>query len=173
MDKIKLEKIIKKVNDFPKKGITFYDITSILMNHEAFKYCIDWFEKEINKQEIDTIVAIESRGFIFGSILAHRLKKKLILARKPNKLPRETISAKYELEYGSDELSIHKEDIKTANKIAIIDDLVATGGTIHCCLKLLSKVNKKPSMLLTIINIKELNNIKNKKEFTFKSLIEY
>lgn len=125
-----IDAAIHKVPNFPKEGILYYDITSLLANPEAFSYCIDKMVERYKKAKFDAIASIESRGFLFAAPLAKAIQKPLILIRKAGKLPRETHSCKYKTEYGEAEIEVHKDDIKKGQKFLVIDDLLATGGTM-------------------------------------------
>lgn len=125
-----LDKSIRRVPDFPKPGIMFYDVTSIFTNPPVFKYCIDKMVEFCKEKNIDGIAGIESRGFLFAAPLAEKLGIPLVLIRKKGKLPGKTYNCKYSLEYGTAEIEVHKADIKAGEKILVIDDLIATGGTL-------------------------------------------
>jgi len=125
-----LDQAIRRVPDFPTPGILFYDITGVLVKPEAFKYCLDEMAKLYENAEIDAVAGVESRGFVFAAPLAERLGVPLILIRKKGKLPGNTYGCKYALEYGTAEIEVHKADIKAGEKILVIDDLIATGGTL-------------------------------------------
>ena len=131
--------LVRDIVDFPKKGILFYDITSILTNPKAFKFCIDKMVDYYKELKIDAVAGVESRGFVFASPLAERLGIPLILIRKKGKLPGETYSCKYSLEYGTAEIEVHKADIKEGSNILVIDDLIATGGTLQASKKLMEQ----------------------------------
>ena len=140
-----IENKIRNIPDFPKKGIQFKDITPILKDPLCFDFIIDCFFNEYKNKKINSIVGIESRGFIFGAPLAIKMKIPFVLARKPGKLPYKTISQEYDLEYGKDSLEIHEDSINQNDKVLIIDDLIATGGTVLACKKLIKKLsNKEP-----------------------------
>ena len=134
-----LDKAIRKVPDYPKKGIVFFDITSILTNPEAFIYCIDKMVEIYRDKEIDAVAGIESRGFIFASPLAAKLNIPLILVRKAGKLPGETWREDYKLEYGEAAVEIHKTDVPVGGNVLLIDDLIATGGTLKASRSILEK----------------------------------
>lgn len=134
-----LDSSIRRIPDFPKKGILFYDITSILTNPKAFKFCIDKMIDYYKELKIDAVAGVESRGFVFASPLAERLGVPLILIRKKGKLPGATYSCKYSLEYGTAEIEVHKADIKEGSNILVIDDLIATGGTLQASKKLMEQ----------------------------------
>src|SRR3954447_11231717 len=124
-----LKKLIREVPDFPKQGILFYDITTLLKDKTGFATLIDALAEHYMKNRVDIVVGIEARGFIFGPALAYRLNAGFVPVRKPKKLPAETVKWTYDLEYGSDTLEIHKDAIKPGQRILIVDDLLATGGT--------------------------------------------
>lgn len=125
-----LDSVVRKIPDFPKPGILFYDITGILVEPKAFKLCIDEMAKRYSALKIDAVAGVESRGFVFAAPLAERLGIPLILIRKKGKLPGKTYSCKYALEYGTAEIEVHQADIKPNQKILVVDDLIATGGTL-------------------------------------------
>ncbi len=125
-----LDSVIRKVPDFPKKGVLYYDITGILSVPEAFRYCIDRLEDLCKGRKIDAIAAVEARGFVFAAPLAERLSLPLILVRKPGKLPNKTYKKHFDLEYGSDMVCVQEVDIVPGNNVLLVDDLIATGGTL-------------------------------------------
>jgi len=131
-----LKKMIREVPDFPKKGILFYDITTLLKDKVGFATLIDALSEHYLNEKIDTVLAIEARGFIFGPALAYRLNAGFVPIRKPGKLPAETVRLTYDLEYGKDNLEIHKDAIKPGQRVIIVDDLLATGGTANACARL-------------------------------------
>ena len=137
---MELAKYIRTVANWPKEGIMFRDITTLLSNPEGFKLCMDQLLDHYRKLNFDKVVAIESRGFLFASVIARELEKGLVLIRKPGKLPAETVSEEYQLEYGTDKIEIHRDALNQDEKVIVIDDLLATGGTalaaIHLCEKL-------------------------------------
>ncbi|RMF43499.1 MAG: adenine phosphoribosyltransferase [Planctomycetota bacterium] len=136
-----LRNYIRDIPDFPKPGILFKDITPLLASPEAFSAAIDRLTARYENQQIDAVVAAESRGFIFGAPLALRLSAAFVPVRKPGKLPFDTHSHSYDLEYGSDTLEIHQDALTPGARVVVVDDLLATGGTLHACLKLLEKFN--------------------------------
>ena len=152
-----LESLIETYNDFPKKGIAFKDILGIIQNPEVFRELILKMSSNKVIKNCDAIISIEARGFIFGSAISFQASKPMIVARKPGKLPGELIMENYFLEYGESTLSLQKDSIKKFNSYAIVDDLLATGGTIECVAKLISKSGKKVSGLLTVVELLELN----------------
>ncbi|MDP7421544.1 MAG: adenine phosphoribosyltransferase [bacterium] len=135
-----LKKLIRDVPDFPKPGIIFKDITTLLLEPAAFKKVIDIMADHYNREKIDKIIAVESRGFIFGAALSYRMGIGFILARKPGKLPAATVKEMYDLEYGQDAIEVHADSISNGERILIVDDLLATGGTAQACGKLVEKL---------------------------------
>lgn len=168
-----LDKIIRKVPDFPKKGILFYDITSIFVNPEAFRYTISEMINKFGKEKVDGVVAIESRGFLFGACFAEKLGLPLVLARKKGKLPGKTISESYDLEYGSATLEIHESDLTRGKRWLIVDDLIATGGTIEAVAKMIEKVDAKVSGVFAVIGLPFLNYEKKIGKYNPVTLINY
>ncbi len=148
---------IRDVLDFPVKGIVFKDITTAVKDGETLRLIINYLTDKFKDQNIDYVAAIESRGFIFGSILAYNLGAGFILIRKPGKLPAETISQEYKLEYGTDMVQIHKDAIEKGKNVLIIDDLLATGGTVSAACKLISKTGANITAIAFVIELAELN----------------
>jgi len=148
-----LDGAIRKIPDFPKKGILFYDITSVLTSPPAFQFCIDRALKLFGGSGIDAIAAIESRGFIFGAPIALKLGVPLILIRKKGKLPGETYSKSFTLEYGEDTIEVHKSDIKAGMNILLIDDLIATGGTLKAAAELLQQGGATLEAIFAVIGL--------------------
>ena len=153
----RIKKSIRNVSDFPKPGIQFKDITTLLQNLDAFGETIDFFYNTFKNENIDVIVGIESRGFIFAAPLSLKLGCKFALARKPGKLPYNTISEEYELEYGTDAIEIHKDAIRKGDRILIVDDLLATGGTANATGSLVKRLNGKIISYAFVIELVELN----------------
>ena len=147
---------IRIVPDFPKKGIMFRDITTLLKDPVAFGQVIDYFAERYERKNIDKILAIESRGFIIGGALADRLGKSFVPARKPGKLPAKTVKAEYELEYGKDSLEIHEDAINSGDNVLIIDDLIATGGTIKAAIELVKRLNGNVVECAFIVELADL-----------------
>lgn len=156
-----LDKAIRRVPDFPKKGILFYDITSIFTNPAAFKFCLDSFEEKykplVESGEITAIAGAESRGFLFAAPLADRLSLPMILIRKKGKLPGEVYRQSYSLEYGTAEIEIHKADVKPTDKVLLIDDLIATGGTLNAGKKLFEVAGASVTAICGVIGLPDLN----------------
>ena len=155
----RIKKSIRNVPDFPKPGIQFKDITTLLQNLDAFGETIDFFYNTFKNENIDVIVGIESRGFIFAAPLSLKLGCKFALARKPGKLPYNTISEEYELEYGTDAIEMHKDAIIDGDRVLIVDDLLATGGTANATGSLVKRLNGKIISYAFVIELVELNGI--------------
>ena len=170
-----LKKFIRSIKDYPKKGILFRDITTLIKNPEAFNYVNDKIIKISKKIQFDKISAIESRGFIFASSLSYALKKPLILLRKKNKLPAETHSIDFKLEYGEATIEVHKDSIDKGDKILVIDDLIATGGTAEAAAKLIEISGGTVAGFIFVINLFDLpgNNLLKQKGYKTESLVEF
>ena len=170
-----LSKYIRSIKDYPKKGILFRDITTLIKDKNAFKECIDQLTKIVKNLEFDKIAAIEARGFIFASAVSYNLSKPLILMRKKNKLPAETHSVEFELEYGKATIEIHKDAVNKNEKIIIIDDLIATGGTAEAGARLVEKSNGQVSGFVFVISLFDLGGKKflQKKGYKVFSLIDF
>ena len=147
-----LKKYIRSIPDYPKKGILFRDITTLIKNSEAFKYTNDKIIELSKKIQFDKVAAVESRGFIFASAVSYQLSKPFVLLRKKNKLPAETHSVDFELEYGKATIEVHKDSISENEKILIIDDLIATGGTAEAAAKLVEISGGKVAGFIFVIN---------------------
>ena len=165
-----IESYISKIPDYPKPGILFYDISTLIFNNNAFSSTIDKLIDITKNYEFDLVASIDARGFLFGSVIAHQLNKGLIMVRKKNKLPGKTISFEYELEYGTDTLEINV-DAKN-KKFLLVDDLLATGGTANAALELIKKAGGETSCFLSLIELTFLNGKKNI-SVPIKSLIQY
>ena len=172
---MKLENTIRSIPNYPKKGILFRDITALLENKKAFNFAIKKMKAISNKFKFNKIAAIESRGFIFASVLSYLSKKPLILLRKKNKLPGKTHSQKFKLEYGYDTIEIHKSSLKKGDKVLIIDDLIATGGTALAAEKLVEKTKSKVAAFIFLIDLYDLpgNKKLNSKGYKTFSLIRF
>jgi len=170
-----LKKYIRSIQDYPKKGILFRDITTLIKDKNAFKNCIDQMSEILNKLNYDKIAAIESRGFIFASPLSYNLTKSHILLRKKNKLPAERYSVDFELEYGKATLEIHKDSINPKEKVIIIDDLIATGGTAEAAAKLVEKSGGEVAGFVFVINLFDLGgkDLLEKKGYKCFSLLDF
>ena len=172
---MELSKYIRSIRDYPKKGILFRDITTLIKNKEAFRETINQLSELSSKIKFDKLVAIESRGFIFASALSYNLSKPLILARKKGKLPADTFSQDFVLEYGKATIEIHKDSINKNDSVLIIDDLIATGGTSEAAAKLVEKSGGKVAGFIFVINLYDLGGIKKLKEKGYEvfSLIDF
>ncbi|MCK4233115.1 adenine phosphoribosyltransferase [candidate division WOR-3 bacterium] len=168
-----LKKYIRNVPDFPKKGIVFRDITTLLLDGYAFHCSINLFLEELKDKQFDKIAAIESRGFILGGALANRLQKGLILIRKQGKLPAKTIKEEYKLEYGTDAVEIHEDAIQKDDKVVIIDDLLATGGTALSSCRLIEKLGGKIESVLFLIELSFLKGREKLQGYPINSFINY
>ena len=169
----KLEEYITSINDFPIKGIIYRDVTSVLEDKDGLKLAIDSMQVLIKNIDFEVVVAPESRGFIFGMPIAYNLNKGFVPVRKPGKLPREVISQDYELEYGSSTLQIHKDAIKKGDRVVIIDDLMATGGTTKAIVKLVEKLGGKVVLICSLIELVDLNARELLKDYNIKSCVKY
>ena len=170
-----LKEYIRSIVDYPKKGILFRDITTLIKDTRAFNYSIDKIIEISKEIKFDKVAAIESRGFVFASVVSYKLNKPLIMMRKKNKLPAERYSVDFELEYGTATLEIHKDSINKNENILIIDDLIATGGTAEAGAKLVKISGGNVAGFIFIINLFDLGGNKKlqKKSFFTKSLIEF
>ena len=168
-----LKKLIRNVKDYPKKGVVFRDITTLLKNGKAFKKAVDQLYKRCEGKKIDLVVAVESRGFILGGALANRLGVGFVPVRKFGKLPADRIEQKYDLEYGTDSLEIHKDAVKKGQKVLIVDDLLATGGTLRAACKLVEKLGGKVVGILILIELSFLKGTEKLQNYELFSLIKY
>ncbi len=170
-----LKKYIRSIQDYPKKGILFRDITTLIKNKDAFKETINQIAKIASKIKFDKIAAIESRGFIFASALSYSLSKSLVLMRKKGKLPAERYSEDFELEYGEATIEIHKDSIDKDDSTIIIDDLIATGGTAEAAAKLVEKSGGKVAGFIFVIDLFDLGGVKKleSKGYKVNSLIKF
>jgi len=168
-----LKKHIRSIKDFPKKGIMFRDITTLLKEPKAFNKALDELLSFTDQVKIDKVVGIESRGFIFGSVIAQKLGVGFIPARKPGKLPAETESAIYQLEYGEDKIEMHKDAINPGNKVLLHDDLLATGGTAEAVTKLIERLGGEVVQISFLIELSFLNGRDKLTGYDIKSLIMY
>lgn len=168
-----LDKVIRKVPDFPKPGILFYDVTSIFTNPEAFKFVIDSMVGLYENEKIDGIISIESRGFLLGACFAYNKGIPLVLARKKGKLPGKTISQSYLLEYGSATLEIHEADLIPGKRWLIIDDLIATGGTLEAVASMIERVGAEVAGIFSVIGLPFLKYSEKVGRYNPKTLINY
>ncbi len=170
-----LKDYIRSIQDYPKKGILFRDITTLIKNEKAFKECINQIVERTKEFKIDKIAAIESRGFVFASAVSYILDKPFILLRKKNKLPAETHSVDFELEYGTATIEVHKDSIKENDSVLIIDDLIATGGTAEAASRLIEISKGKVGAFIFVINLFDLggSDMLIEKGFKVENLIEF
>ena len=173
IDETKLRGLIRDVPDFPKKGILFKDITTLVKNREALHNTTDYCAKRYADKKIDLVAAIEARGFIFGGALAYKLGCGFVPIRKPNKLPAAKLRREYELEYGTDALEIHSDAVKKGERVLIIDDLLATGGTCLAAANLVSDLGGTVAGLLFIIELTFLKGREKLKGYDIHSLLTY
>lgn len=166
MIKTKIDQVVRTVPDFPKKGISFKDITPLLLDCNLTDEIIDSFVEELNGLDVDAVVGVESRGFLFGFLLANKLRVPFVPVRKVGKLPGETLRYKYNLEYGSSEVEIHKEDINEGWNVLIHDDLLATGGTAVASAELISQLNANVTAFAFVIELGFLNGKDRLKEYS-------
>ena len=166
---------IRSIPDYPKKGILFRDITTLIKNENAFIKCIDEIVEKSKKFKFDKIAAIEARGFVFASAVSYILKKPFILLRKKNKLPADTYSVNFRLEYGQASMEIHKDSINKSDSVLLIDDLVATGGTAAAAAKLIEISKGKVAGFIFVINLFDLGGSNNltRKGYKIENLIEF
>jgi adenine phosphoribosyltransferase len=168
-----IEHAIRKVPDFPKPGVLFYDITGILVNPRAFAYCIEKMEALYADAAVDAVAAIESRGFIFAAPFALRRGLPLILLRKKGKLPGETYRVAFTLEYGEDVLEVHRSDVRSGQKLLLVDDLIATGGTLNAAAQLLALGGASVIGIFGVVGLPFLHYEKALSQFPVKTLVQY
>ena len=166
---------IRSIHDYPKKGILFRDITTLIKNEKAFCECVDQIVERSKKFQFNKLAAIESRGFVFASAVSYILKKPFILLRKKNKLPAEVHSIDFELEYGTATMEVHKDAISKNDSVLLIDDLIATGGTAEAAAKLIEMSKGKVAGYVFVINLFDLEGCNNllKKGYKIENLIEF
>tara|TARA_B100000965_G_scaffold272178_1_gene230268 strand:+ start:228 stop:755 length:528 start_codon:yes stop_codon:yes gene_type:complete len=170
-----LKEYIRSIPDYPKKGILFRDITTLIKNEKAFAFCIDQIVEKSKLFKFNKIAAVESRGFVFASAISYILKKPFILLRKKNKLPAETHSVDFQLEYGTATIEVHKDSFSKGDEVLIIDDLIATGGTAEAAAKLIEISNGKVAGFIFVINLFDLggDEILKKKGYSSESLMNF
>ena len=170
-----LKDFIRSIPDYPKKGILFRDITTLIKNEKAFAECINQIVEISRNYEIDKIAAIESRGFVFASAVSYILKKPFILLRKKNKLPAELYSVDFELEYGTATIEVHKDSFEENDSVLIVDDLIATGGTAEAAAKLIEISKAKVAAFIFVINLFDLGgcDLLKSKNYKVENLMEF
>jgi adenine phosphoribosyltransferase len=164
---------IRDIPDFPKPGIIFKDITPLLGDPRAFNMAVNFLADRYIGQHIDRVVGVEARGFILGAALAYKLNTGLILVRKPGKLPADTLKAAYELEYGMDQLEIHRDALAPGSRVVLVDDVIATGGTIRAALALIKKLQCEVVELAFLIELCTLDARRHLQGYTIFSLFQY
>ena len=169
----KIEDYVRSISDFPEPGIIFRDVTSILQDADGLKLAIDSMQECLKDTDVDVIVGTESRGFMFGVPIAYNLHKPFVPVRKKGKLPCETVSRSYDLEYGSATIEMHRDSIKPGQKVAVIDDLIATGGTVEAAVKLIEELGGE---VVKIVFLMELAGLKGREKlagYDVASVIRY
>jgi len=173
MIKEKLEDYVITIPDFPKEGIMFRDVTSILVDPDGLHMAIDELQKLLDGLDFDVLVGTESRGFLFGMPLAYNLHKPFVLVRKAGKLPRETVQKSYELEYGTATIEVHKDDLKPGQKVVVVDDLIATGGSARATADIVETLGCQVVKIIFLMELKGLNGREKIKEYDVASVIQY
>ena len=168
-----IEEYVRSIPDFPEKGIIFRDVTSILEDADGLQLAIDLMQEKIGDTEFDVVVGPESRGFIFGTPVAYAMGKAFVPARKPGKLPRETVSMEYALEYGTGTIELHKDSIKPGQKVVIIDDLIATGGTVEAIAKLVEELGGEVVKICFVMELAGLKGRDKLQKYDVDSAIIY
>lgn len=169
----KLEEYVRSIPDFPEPGVIFRDVTSILQDADGLNLAIDSMQSYLKGMDLDVIVGLESRGFMFGVPLAYNLHKAFVPVRKKGKLPCETISQTYDLEYGSEEIEIHKDAIRPGQKVAVVDDLIATGGTVEAAVKLIERLGGEVVKIVFLMELEGLNGREKLEGYNVDSVIRY
>jgi adenine phosphoribosyltransferase len=172
-EKIDLDSYIRRIPDFPKPGVLFYDITSILIKPEAFRYCIDSMAEIYKDRRIDAVAAIEARGFLFAAPFAIRMGIPLLLIRKKGKLPGRKLTKAYDLEYAQAEIEIHSDDVPRGAKVLLLDDLIATGGTLRAARELINASGGNVTNVFGVVGLPFLNFRKALGDIDIQTLIEY
>lgn len=168
-----IERYITSIPDFPKPGIIFRDITSVLSDADGLKQAVDEMCALLSDVDFDVIAGLESRGFLFGMPIAYNLHKPFIPIRKKGKLPRETVEATYDLEYGSAIIEVHKEDIKPGTKVVLVDDLIATGGTLEAAAGLMEQLGAKVVKVVCLMELKGLQGRERIQDYQVETVISY
>ena len=169
----RVEEYIRSIPDFPQKGIIFRDITSVLQNADGLHLAIDEMQKKLEGLEFDKIAGLESRGFIFGMPIAYNLHKPFILIRKAGKLPCETVSQTYDLEYGQATIEVHKDAIEKGERIVVVDDLIATGGTVEAAGKLIERLGGEVVKMVFLLELAGLNGREKLSKYDVESVVSY
>lgn len=169
----KLEDYVTSIPDFPEPGIIFRDITTILEDADGFQLAIDSLQNMLKDVDFDVVIGAESRGFVFGAPLAYNMHKPFVLCRKKGKLPRETVGVSYDLEYGSASIEMHKDSIKPGQKVVIVDDLIATGGTIEATAKLVEELGGEVAKIVFIMELAGLKGREKLAKYDVEAAIVY
>lgn len=169
----KLEEYVRSIPDFPEKGIIFRDITTVLQDKDGLKLAIDSMQKQLEDIEFDVVVGAESRGFIFGCPIAYNMNKSFVPVRKKGKLPYKTIEETYDLEYGTATVEIHEDAIKPGQRVVIIDDLIATGGTMEAMIKLIERLGGEVVRICCLIDLPELKGKEKLSKYDIRTVIEF
>ena len=169
----RIEDYVTTIPNFPKEGIMFRDVTTVLSDADGLKLAVDELTKLLDGIDFDVLVGTESRGFIFGSAIAYNLHKPLVLARKKGKLPRKTVSAEYELEYGTDVIEMHADSIKPGQKVVLVDDLLATGGTMKATASLVEELGGEVVKIIFLMELLGLKGTEKLAKYDVKSVVSY
>jgi adenine phosphoribosyltransferase len=172
-DESSMKSRIRSIPNYPKKGIMFYDITTLLKDADAFAKCIDHIAQILDGRKIDYIVGIDARGFIIGAALAYKLKKGFIPIRKKGKLPHKTVSKSYDLEYGTDTIEMHIDAVEKGDNVVVVDDLLATGGTAKAAAELVTGAGANIISLIFLVELKDLKGREKLQDYNIISLIKY
>ncbi len=172
-DMKKIENYIRSIPDFPKPGIIFRDVTTVLQDADGFMLAIDEMAALLEGVSVDVIAGAEARGFVLGAPLAYKLHKPFVLIRKKGKLPFETVSQQYELEYGTAEIEMHRDSITPGKKVVIVDDVIATGGTLEASAKLVESLGAEVAKIICLIELKGLNGREKLRGYDVESVIAY
>ena len=173
MEKARVEDYIRSIPDFPQKGVVFRDITSVLEDADGLHLAINEMQSRLEGIEFDKIAGLESRGFIFGMPIAYNLHKPFELIRKAGKLPCETVSESYDLEYGQATIEMHEDAIKPDQKVVLVDDLLATGGTMEACIKLIERMGGEVVKILFVIELVDLKGRDRLKKYNVESAVQF
>lgn len=173
MKREKLEDYVLTIPDFPEPGIMFRDITSLIQDPDGLRDSVDGLLHSLEGCDCDVVIGLESRGFIFGTAIAYALHKGFVPVRKKGKLPRETVSVEYDLEYGKAEMEIHKDAIKPGDRVVIVDDLIATGGTLEAACKLVERLGGEVAQISVVMELAGLHGREKLSKYRLKSLIRY
>lgn len=169
----KLEDYVLSIPDFPEKGIIFRDVTSVLQDADGLRLAVDTMQDKVKDLDYDVVVGPESRGFIFGMPIAYNNRKPFVLIRKAGKLPRETVSVSYDLEYGKATIEMHKDSIRPGQKVLIVDDLIATGGTTQAMIQLIEQLGGEVAGIVVLIELAGLNGREKLKGYRLESAVCY